>query len=123
MKNIFLLACYIFFTKSAVILADNRQSGIPPPGWTLPPQKYKFSIFLEKLGCLKKADNLLLLEGPYNAPKCDCVLFLITWGVKTSSVSIYLSISIPKFRVIFFLLLLYFTWIKIKTFANVNLLK
>jgi hypothetical protein len=28
---------------------------------------------LEKLGCLKKAANELLLEEPYKAPRWDCV--------------------------------------------------
>tara|TARA_Y100001978_G_C23580443_1_gene378706 strand:+ start:745 stop:909 length:165 start_codon:yes stop_codon:yes gene_type:complete len=53
---------------SAVILPDHRQRGIPPPGWTLPPQKYRLLIELLKLGCLKKAENLELLAAPYNEP-------------------------------------------------------
>ena len=59
--------CYSI--KLETILAESKQSGIPPPGWTLPPQKYRFKILLEKFGCLKKADILLLLEAPYNDPK------------------------------------------------------
>jgi hypothetical protein len=44
---------------SATIFADDRQTGMPPPGCTEPPQKYKFLIFLLKLLCLKKAPVLV----------------------------------------------------------------
>ena len=33
---------------SETIFAESKHKGIPPPGWTLPPQKYRFFILLEK---------------------------------------------------------------------------
>ena len=50
--------------KLLTIFAEFKQSGIPPPGWTEPPQKYRFFIFPEKLACLKKAAYRELLEVP-----------------------------------------------------------
>ena len=61
---------------------------MPPPGWTLPPQKYRFNILFEKFGCLKKADIKLLLEDPYKDPIYDWVLDSIVLGVYTFSYSI-----------------------------------
>jgi hypothetical protein len=49
-----------YFISSLTIFADNKQSGIPPPGCTLPPQKYNPSIFDDLLACLKNAANWLL---------------------------------------------------------------
>ena len=46
--------------SSATILAEARQKGIPPPGCTDPPTKYKPFIFLLKLACRLNAENLLL---------------------------------------------------------------
>ena len=53
-----------YLINSDTIFAEFKHNGIPPPGCTLPPQKYKFLIFLEKLGCLKNADISELLELP-----------------------------------------------------------
>ena len=46
-------------------MADDKAKGIPPPGWTLPPQKYRLLNSLEKLGCLKFAKQLSGLADIY----------------------------------------------------------
>jgi hypothetical protein len=46
------------------IFAEERHKGMPPPGWTVPPVKYKPFIFLEKFGCLLKAAKILLELAP-----------------------------------------------------------
>jgi hypothetical protein len=48
----------------SAIMALARQSGIPPPGWVLPPVKVRFFICLKVFGCLKKAENIELEELP-----------------------------------------------------------
>ena len=65
----------ILLTISSIILAEFKASGIPPPRWTLPPQKYRSFILLEKLACLKKAEDFELDEFPYKDPKYEPVLF------------------------------------------------
>jgi len=42
--------------NSSTILAEDNANGMPPPGCTLPPQKYNPLMSLEKFGGLKKAD-------------------------------------------------------------------
>jgi hypothetical protein len=37
---------YFSLINFAAIFAEDKQSGIPPPGWTLPPTQYKFLIDL-----------------------------------------------------------------------------
>ena len=56
----YLIIRFIYYAdiSLATILALARQSGIPPPGWTLPPTKYKFFTLLRKFGCLKKAEKI-----------------------------------------------------------------
>ncbi len=66
-------------------MAESRHKGIPPPGWTLPPQKYKFLILGEKFGCLKNAANLLLELFPYKAPNEEDVLDSMVRGSKIAS--------------------------------------
>ena len=64
-----------------MIFDDNMQSGIPPPGWTLPPQKKTFFIFLEKFGCLKNEENRSLLDVPYKEPKYEFVFLSKSAGL------------------------------------------
>jgi hypothetical protein len=56
------------FTSCTAIFADARQRGIPPPGCTLPPVKYKFLKRELKLGWRRNAENRPLELGPYNDP-------------------------------------------------------
>ena len=50
---------YLLLTQSQAILAESRLKGMPPPGWTLPPQKYKPLTRVEKLAWRRKAAHLL----------------------------------------------------------------
>ena len=90
-----------YFIRSETIFAEFKHSGIPPPGWTLPPQKYKLFIFFEKLGCLTNADFNELLELPYNDPNLESVSDSISTGVNIFSPTILLSISTFKVELIF----------------------
>ena len=56
---------------------------------------------LEKLGCLKNADDFVLEDVPYKAPAKDSVSFSIVRGSTSCSVKINFSISIFKFLLIF----------------------
>jgi len=50
--------------NSEVMRALKRHRGIPPPGCTLPPQKYKPLSFVLRLRCRKKAERVLLELAP-----------------------------------------------------------
>jgi hypothetical protein len=52
-----------------MVFADNIARGTPPPGWTLPPTKYKPLIFEESFACRKKAALEEFEALPYKAPK------------------------------------------------------
>ena len=56
-RNIEVLAGYKVSLTEATIFADNKANGIPPPGCTLPPTKYKCLMLLLKLAWRKKAAN------------------------------------------------------------------
>ena len=41
--------------NSDIVFAERIAKGTPPPGWTLPPTKYKSLILEELLACRKNA--------------------------------------------------------------------
>ena len=94
---------YFFWSgmSSDIILAESNAKGIPPPGCTDPPQKYKFFSWVEKLGWRKNAANLVLELLPYKAPCAEEVLDSIVLGSKICSNSINCSISACKSRLSF----------------------
>ena len=67
-RNPLFIVYYPSSISLPVIPADIRNKGIPPPGCTLPPVKYKPFSLLLKLGCLRKAAYLELLLVPYREP-------------------------------------------------------
>lgn len=105
MGRFFLLLIQDYFFRSGmssdIIFAESNAKGIPPPGCTDPPQKYKLFSWLEKLGCRKNAANRVFELFPYKAPCADEVLDSILLGSKISSKSINCSISACKRRLSF----------------------
>jgi len=50
--------------SSVAIRALNKHKGMPPPGCTLPPQKYSPLSKVDRLRCLRNAANVLFELAP-----------------------------------------------------------
>ena len=59
---------------------DNIHNGIPPPGWTVPPQKYKSFILALKFEWRKNAENFEFDDEPYKEPWKEPVFNSISFG-------------------------------------------
>src|SRR5689334_9128819 len=81
---------------SAATFPDSITIGTPPPGWLVPPAKYKPLTSLQRLCGLRNAAKRLLADEPYSAPFKAPDMLSRSFGLRMRSVRIFPRISKPR---------------------------